>query len=201
MRKNLAETSQGGGGGMSVYAALLRGINVGGKHRVNMAELKGTLEDAGFANVRTYIQSGNVLFEADGEETDLREKMEQVIEKRFGFPVPVILRTSRELQAIIDGCPFTPEEVHAADSNSGVESLHVCMLLSEPELEAVEKLKTIPSNGDRFLVCGRDIYLLVQNGVHNSKLAAQISKMKTSVTARNFKTMRQLALLANDMGE
>jgi uncharacterized protein (DUF1697 family) len=184
---------------MSAYAALLRGINVGAQHRMNMAELRQALEEAGFSNVRTYIQSGNVLFESDGEETELREKMEQAIYERFGFPSPVTLRTSRELQAIVDGCPFTAEEVQKADMASGVESLHVCMFLSEPESEAVEKLKAIPSGGDRFSVCGRDMYLLVQNGIHNSKLATQISKIKTSVTARNFKTMRQLALMANNM--
>lgn len=181
---------------MSVYVALLRGINVGGKHRVNMAELKQTLEEAGFVKVRTYIQSGNVLFEADGEETELCNKMEQAIEKRFGFPVPVLLRTSGELQAILDGCPFTAEEIQAAEAASGVESLHVCMLPAAPLPEAVEKLNAIPSGGDRFVVSGRDIYLLVQNGVHNSKLAAQFVKLGPSATMRNFKTIRQLALLA-----
>ncbi len=186
---------------MSIYIALLRGINVGGKHRVNMAELTRVLQEAGFSNVRTYIQSGNVLFESDRKEAEQREKMEQVIQGRFGFPVPVILRTSRELQAIVDHCPFTVEEIQAAEAASGVESLHVCMFPSEPEPETVEKLKAIPSGGDRFAVRGRDIYLLVQNGIHNSKLSAQVSKIKASVTARNFKTMRQLALMANEMKE
>ncbi len=186
---------------MSIYVALLRGINVGGKHRVNMAELSRTLIEAGFENVRTYIQSGNVLFKADGDVTELREKMEQTIEKGFGFPVPVILRTFQELQAILTGCPFTVEEIQAAEAASGVESLHVCMLLSAPALEAVEKLKAFPSSGDRFVVCGRDIYLLLQNGVHNSKLAAQVSKMAASVTMRNYKTMRQLALMAGEMSK
>jgi uncharacterized protein (DUF1697 family) len=184
---------------MSIYIALLRGINVGGKHRVNMAELKRTLEEAGLQNVRTYIQSGNVLFESDGEETQLRERLEQVIEKRFGFPVPVILRTSQELRAVVDGCPFTAEEVQMADLASGVESLHVCMLLSALTPEAADKLKSFPAGGDRYVIHGRDIYLLLQNGVHNSKLAAQISKTAASVTMRNFKTMRQLALMAGDM--
>lgn len=185
---------------MSIYIALLRGINVGGKHRVNMAELKRTLEDAGLQNVRTYIQSGNVLFESDGDETELYEKMEQEIEKRFGFPVPVILRTSQELQAIIDGCPFTAEEVQTADLASGVESLHICMLQSALTPEAADKLKSFPAGGDRFAVCGRDIYLLLQNGVHNSKLAAYILKIAASVTMRNFKTIRQLAMMTEEMG-
>jgi len=186
---------------MSIYVALLRGINVGGKHRVNMAELTRTLKDAGFQNVRTYIQSGNVLFESDGEEAELCKKMEQVIEKQFGFPVPVMLRTSQELQAILDDCPFTAEEVQAADLASQVESLHVCMLCTAPTKVVEEKLSSVPSGGDRFVIRGRDIYLLLQNGVHNSKLAAKVSQIDTSVTVRNFKTMRQLALMASDMGK
>ncbi len=184
---------------MSVYAALLRGINVGGKHRVNMAELRKTLEAAGFTKVQTYIQSGNVLFEADGEEAELCNKMEQAIEKRFGFPVPDVLRTSGKLRAILDGCPFTAEEIQAAEAASGVESLYVLMLPASPPPEAVVKLNAVSSGGDRFVVCGRDIYLLVQNGVHNSKLAAQVAKLGPSATMRNFKTIKQLALLAKAM--
>lgn len=184
---------------MTIYAALLRGINVGAKHRMSMADLSQTLQEAGYANVRTYIQSGNVLFESDGEEAELREKMEQAIEKRFGFPVPVILRTSRELQAVLSSCPFTPEEVQKADLASGVESLHVCMLLSPPKPEAAEKWESFPLGADRFAIRGRDVYLLLQNGVHNSKLAAQIIKTSAAVTMRNFKTIRQLAQMTDDM--
>jgi uncharacterized protein (DUF1697 family) len=186
---------------MNIHAALLRGINVGAKHRMSMAELTHALEEAGFKNVRTYIQSGNVLFESEGEETELRVRMEQVIEKRFGFPVPVILRTSRELQAILENCPFAAEEVQKADLASGVESLHVCMLLSAPAPEAADKLKSFPAGGDRYVIRGRDIYLLLRSGVHNSKLAAHILKIAASVTMRNFKTMRQLALMVNDTQE
>jgi uncharacterized protein (DUF1697 family) len=184
---------------MSVYAALLRGINVGAKNRMSMAELTKALQEAGFSQVRTYIQSGNVLFESDGEEAELRERMERAICGRFGFPVPVILRTSGELRAIVDQCPFTAEEVQKAEAASGVESLHVCMFLAKPELETVEKLKSFPAGGDRFSVSGRDMYMLVQSGIHNSKLAAQILRAAASVTMRNFKTMRQLAQLTDDM--
>ncbi len=184
---------------MNIYIALLRGINVGGKHRMNMGELKSTLEEAGFQSVRTYIQSGNVLFEAEGGEAETGIKMEQAMEGRFGFPAPVVLRTAKELAEILDHCPFTQEEVQAADAASGVESLHVFMLQSAPGQAVLDKLQNIPSGGDRFAARGRDIYLLLQNGVHNSKLAAQITKINASVTARNFKTMRQLALMAGDM--
>ena len=184
---------------MTIYAALLRGINVGAKHRMGMSDLAQALRDAGFSNVRTYIQSGNVLFESDGEEAELRERMERTIERRFGFPVPVIMRTSTELHAILDHCPFTADEVQRAEEISGVESLHVSMLPSPLQPEAVEKLKSFPLGGDRYTICGRDIYLLLQGGVHTSKLVMQILKAAASVTMRNFKTMCQLAQMADEM--
>jgi uncharacterized protein (DUF1697 family) len=85
------------------YVALLRGINVGGKNPVPMADLRAAFEDAGHAAVRTYIQSGNVLFEAPGkvEEADL----EAVLEQRFRLPLVVVLRTERQLRAVVDGAP------------------------------------------------------------------------------------------------
>jgi uncharacterized protein (DUF1697 family) len=85
------------------YVALLRGINVGGKNPVPMADLRAAFEEAGHAAVRTYIQSGNVLFEAPGkvDETDV----EAVLERRFGVPLVVVLRTDRQLRAVVEGAP------------------------------------------------------------------------------------------------
>ncbi len=183
---------------MGVYAALLRGINVGGRHRVNMGELRQTMEEAGCTNVQTYIQSGNVLFESGIPEDGLRMALEALLEKRFGFPMPVVLRTDKQLQAILGNCPYTAEEIEAAQIKSGTESLHVCMLHTEPEAKALEKVKALPDTGDRFHVCGRDIYLLLENGVHRSKLAERILKVGEPATMRNFNTMQKLASLAQD---
>jgi uncharacterized protein (DUF1697 family) len=85
------------------YVALLRGINVGGRNAVAMADLRAAFEDAGHAGVRTYIQSGNVLFDAAGRVDE--EGVEAVLERRFGVPLVVVLRTARQLWAVVEGAP------------------------------------------------------------------------------------------------
>jgi uncharacterized protein (DUF1697 family) len=95
--------------------ALLRGINVGGRNAVAMADLRAAFEDAGHAGVRTYIQSGNVLFHAAGRVDE--EGVEAVLERRFGVPLVVVLRTARQLRAVVEGAPDgfgqRPDEFHS----------------------------------------------------------------------------------------
>jgi uncharacterized protein (DUF1697 family) len=97
------------------YLALLRGINVGGKNKVPMAELKATFEDAGFDAVRTYIQSGNVLFDSGPKVEE--DALEAVLERRFELPLVVVLRTSRQLRAVVESAPDgfgqRPDEFHS----------------------------------------------------------------------------------------
>jgi uncharacterized protein (DUF1697 family) len=97
------------------YVALLRGINVGGRNAVAMAELRAAFEDAGHAAVRTYIQSGNVLFDAPGRVDE--DGVEAVLERRFGLPLVVVLRTARQLRAVVEGAPDgfgrRPDEFHS----------------------------------------------------------------------------------------
>ena len=183
---------------MSVYAALLRGINVGGNHRVNMGVLKKTMEEAGYTDVQTYIQSGNVLFKSNFPEDGLAVALEELLEKRFGFPMPVILRTARQLQEILDHVPYTAEEIEAAQTKSGVESLHIILLNTPPTEKALEKAKALPECEDRFNVRERDIYLLLENGVHRSIMAERLSKISEAATMRNINTMKILAQMAND---
>ena len=97
------------------YVALLRGINVGGRNAVAMPELRAAFEDAGHAAVRTYIQSGNVLFEAGGRVDE--DAVEATLERRFGMPLVVVLRTERQLRAVVEGAPEgfgqRPERFHS----------------------------------------------------------------------------------------
>ena len=183
---------------MSVYVALLRGINVGAQHRMNMAELKQTLMEAGFEKIQTYIQSGNVLFSAEGAEETLRRNLEETVEKRFGFQVPAVLRTAEEHASILRNCPFSPEEAQAAEETSGVESLHAAMMLAPLSREAEDTLAAVPG-GDRFAARGREVYFLLENGVHASKLVAKFLKMDAHNTLRNWKTVKALAQLAAEM--
>ena len=182
---------------MMTYVALLRGINVGNKHRVNMGDLRKAMEEAGYLNVQTYIQSGNVLFESGLPQDGLCVALQQLFEKQFDFPIPVVLRTAWQLQAIVDHCPYTMEEIEAAQIASGAESLHILMLSTPPDEKALEKAKALKDSGDRFCVMGQDIYLLLNQGVHRSKLAERLSKIQAAATMRNINTIKTLAQMAS----
>jgi uncharacterized protein (DUF1697 family) len=184
---------------MTIYIALLRGINVGGKNIIKMAELKRVFEEIGLCEVKTYIQSGNVLFKSsEGEET-LREKIENEIESVFGFPVIVILRTITELEQIILNCPFSKEEVSEAEAASKSESLYVALLIHVPLEEKIEHLKAYRSESEEYKILGREVFLLFYNSIRNSKLANNLKKLDAPATVRNWKTINKLAELAKAM--
>ena len=171
--------------------ALLRAINVGGKHSVPMKALAALFAKCGCSEVATYIQSGNVVFCA-AETAKLDEAaLASRIEKKFGFPVPVILRTADELEAVVRRNPF-PQ----ADPDK--ERMHVSFLASEPTAAQVASLDPNRSPGDTFKVVGREIYLLLPNGAGNSKLTNAYfdSKLKTTSTARNWRTVLKLLEMA-----
>lgn len=184
---------------MTIYTALLRGINVGGKNIIKMAELKKVFEDIGLIEVKTYIQSGNVLFKSNEKEEQLRNKIEQGIEKTFGFSVTVILRTLKELEWIIQNCPFSEEEVLKAQSISVGESLYVALLLHSPSQEKINLLNSYRSESDDFKIEGREVFLLMHNSIRNSKVASNLHKLDVPATVRNWKTMNKLYELAKAM--
>ncbi|MFY4774291.1 DUF1697 domain-containing protein [Metabacillus sp. RGM 3146] len=185
---------------MALYIALLRGINVGGKNKIKMAELRKIVEEAGLSSVQTYIQSGNVLFESTDNEQSVREKMQQAIEAAFGFSVTVILRTAEEIQNTLASCPFSEKEILEAEAASAAESLYLAFLLEEPSEEKVDLLTKIKSE-DQYRIEGREIYLLFQNSIRNSKLAASLKKLNVPATVRNWKTVTKLAGMAEAMKE
>lgn len=178
---------------MTIYVALLRGINVGGKNMIKMADLKRAFEAIGLSRVQTYIQSGNVLFESDEDEEMLRKRIEHRIEVVFGFAVMVVLRTSVELERIIENCPFSEEAVSEAEASSKAESLYVSFLIQPPSLEGVERMNPYKCEEDQFISKGREVYLLVHNSIRNSKVANNLHKLNAPATTRNWKTINKLA--------
>ncbi|MEQ8174635.1 MAG: DUF1697 domain-containing protein [Syntrophomonadaceae bacterium] len=176
-----------------VYIALLRGINVGGKNVIKMADLKSTLEAMGLLDVRTYIQSGNVIFRSEEDEESLRKRMEDQIEKVFGFPVPVVLRNASEWEEIIRSFPFSDEEVAKAEALAKVESVYVALLLQAPSQAGMEQLDAYRSATDEYLITGRDVYLLLHHSIRLSKLAGNLHKLGVPSTVRNWKTIKKLA--------
>lgn len=183
---------------MNIYIALLRGINVGGHNIIKMSDLKEALEAIGFCEVRTYIQSGNIIFKSDEEDATLQTKIETKIEATFGFPVKVILRTLAELEEIILDCPFLKDEISEAESLSDKECLYVALMSTVPKKEKAEYLNAYRSESDDYRIIGRNVYLLFRNSIRNSKLANNVQKLDASATVRNWKTLSKLVLLAKE---
>ena len=177
---------------MPTWVALLRGINVGGKNLLPMTDLARLFEAAGCAGVRTYIQSGNVLFTASRARAEkLPDLIASGIADRFGHRVPVLLRTAAELGETIRQNPFL--EAGAAE-----DWLHVMFLAKQPDAGRVATLDALRSPPDAFAVRGREIYLHCPNGMAKTKLTNAYfdSRLVTVSTARNWRTVRRLFELA-----
>ncbi len=179
-----------------VNVALLRGINVGGKNRLPMKELAALFVDAGCEDVRTYIQSGNVVFRVGptgGEE--ISSVISTSILSRFGYRIPVVTRTAREFQETVRANPFL-------DAGAETDKLHVMFLAELPDSASVEALDPERSPGDEFAVMGREIYLHCPNGVARSKLTNSYfdSRLSTTSTSRNWRTTLKILDLATGAG-
>ncbi|HTW67775.1 MAG TPA: DUF1697 domain-containing protein [Bryobacteraceae bacterium] len=173
---------------MGSHLALLRGINVGGKNPLPMKDLVRMFADAGCANVRTYIQSGNVIFDAPPRAPQAAALVSAAIQKRFGYRIPVVLRTAEQLRKAIDRNPFLNA---AAD----LKPLHVYFLAGAPDAKAIAALDPARSAPDAFQLVGQEIYLHLPNGMARTKLTNAYfdSKLSTTCTARNWATVLKLA--------
>ena len=177
---------------MPAYVALLRGVNVGGKNMLPMKDLTCLFEDAGCAGVRTYIQSGNVIFSGSQAKAEkLPGRIAKAIEDRFGYRTPVVLRRAEELGETIRNNPF----LHAGAAEN---FLHVMFLASEPDPGAIAALDPDRSPPDAFVVREREIYLLCPNRTGSTKLtnAWFDSRLSTISTGRNWRTVLKLYELA-----
>jgi uncharacterized protein (DUF1697 family) len=177
---------------VQTFAALLRGINVGGKVKIPMADLRATLSSLGLEEVVTYIQSGNAVFRAPtGDEKAVAADVERAIHKAFGHDVAVLLRTHEDLLEVERGTPYPVE--------GAKHSLHVVFLDEAPAKTAVAGLDPERSPGDEFAVRGREIYLSLPNGLGRSKLTIDWFERGLGVraTARNWNTLRKLIELTS----
>jgi uncharacterized protein (DUF1697 family) len=173
----------------ATHVALLRGINVGGKNPLPMKALAEEFVAAGCGDVRTFIQSGNVVFSAPPgkDEGQVARLLCARLAQRFGYTAPLVLRTTKELGAAIADNPYmalgAPEE-----------TLHVMFLTAAPDPQAVETLDPDRSPGDDYQVIGREIYLRLPNGMARTKLTNAYfdSKLGVTSTARNWRTATKL---------
>ena len=153
-----------------------------------MPDLTSWLNAAGFANVRTYIQSGNVVLEHDGRD-DLAVRIEDVLRAHAGFEVPVVIRTKDEINRVVARNPFP---------GTPATQLHVAFLAAPPDRATIKAIRKDAFVPEEFAVRGRDVFLHLPNGMGNAKMPAKL-KFLVAATVRNWNTVVALAALSNDV--
>ncbi|MGH9460071.1 MAG: DUF1697 domain-containing protein [Vicinamibacteria bacterium] len=167
---------------MAVFVAFLRAVNVGGTGKLAMSELRELCEDAGFENVATYIQSGNLVLTSKLAAAKVKQKLEAVLKKKMGKPVGVFLRTPAELEAVVGRNPFKRAAPH---------QLLVLFLDRAPPKNAIASLE-IPGR-EEVKLSGREVFIHYPDGMGRSKLKTPFAE---TATGRNLNTVRKLVELS-----
>lgn len=171
---------------MPKYIAFLRAVNVGGTTIIKMTDLKKMFESFKFDNVQTYIQTGNVIFESDDEDTlSLEQRIEKQLEKASGKRIQLFVRTIREVIAIARDCPFIPKDG---------QTVHVALLEKKPDKKSIETLLSLSSEADDFAVDGKQAYNLRRDrdrSVFSNNFIEKV--LSVPATTRNLTTIKKLA--------
>ena len=179
---------------MARCIALLRGINLGAKRKVLMADLRELFRGLNFSDVKTYIQTGNVVFNSNHSEnhSTLAQKIEQSIYSQYQFEVPVMIRTSDEIHEIISNNPFIEKE------DVDLERYHVTLLKDTPEPEVLEKIQDYDFSPDKFIIKDQTVYVFCAGRYQDTKLGNTFfeKKLKVRATTRNWKTLLKLSELS-----
>ena len=170
---------------MARLVALLRGINLGSKRRVAMADLRALFEELGYTEVRTVLQSGNAVF--TGPKAKARAKLEKALAERFGFDIDVILRTMEELHEVVDADPFGADVTDAT-------RYFVVFLDAAPNAEALRAITEQDFSPDRVAAGGRELYAWCPDGMQGSRLMRELGKpgLAGTATVRNWSTVNKL---------
>jgi uncharacterized protein (DUF1697 family) len=169
------------------YVALLRGINIGPRNRVAMPVLREALDEAGFKDVQTYVQSGNVVLASRAKADTVRRKIERVIEESFGLEIAVVVRSSAELAAVARRNPLRKV---ATDP----KRYQVTFLSAKLPAKTVRELEEVAAAKEEVVVSGREVYAWHPVGVARSKLWTKLAGKTLGVTAtsRNWATVEAL---------
>jgi uncharacterized protein (DUF1697 family) len=171
---------------MPRYVGLLRGVNVGGKNTVPMAQLRTLVTSLGHTAVTSYIQSGNIVFTSEKAVTP--KSLEKAIKTEFAVEVVVVLRTPPELRKIVKSNPFPKADL---------SKVHVGFMAEEPSAAAIAKLDPEPFLPEQFVIEGTDLYVHLPNGMGRTKLMAYLGRqLKVPTTVRNWNTVLKLVELA-----
>ena len=181
---------------MNVYIALLRGINVGGRKVILMADLKRVFENLGFPKVTTYIQSGNVIFRSEKKsELELENRINSGIKRSFHFDVKVIVKDLNEIAEIVRRNPFQEKELKPG------EKIYFTLLYQKPANERITDLNKTRNDIDGFQVIDRTVYILCRKGygktLYNKNFIEKV--LKVDATSRNLETMKKLTEIGNSL--
>jgi uncharacterized protein (DUF1697 family) len=179
-----------------MYIAILRGINVSGHKMIKMDALREMFGKLKFKKVRTYIQSGNVIFDSRiGNTKEQEKRIANEIKQTFGFDVPVIVKELGEWKDIVSKNPFINKR------KEDTAKLHVTFLSEEPESVHLSKMKEVKFEHDEFILSEKAIYLFCPNGYGNTKLNNTFfeNKLKVNATTRNWKTVNELMNMAETL--
>ena len=170
---------------------LLRGINVGSHNRVSMPELRDVLTDAGFDDVRTYLQSGNVVVSSTAKADDAARTCARLIAEQFGLEIPVVARTRAELAKIVERNPLR-------DVASDPKRYQVSFLSAKPSRDVVRRVEEAAARNERVIAIGREIYAWHPDTIARSRLWALLAgrQLGVTATARNWTTVTSLLSLA-----
>lgn len=176
---------------MARYVALLRGVNLGAKRRVPMAELRALLEELGYEDVRTLLQSGNAGVTTAKSATAVREELEAAIADRFGVETDVVLRTPKELEALVRANPL-------GDVADEPKRLQVWFLSGTPRAAAAKELAAADVEPEVIAVAGKEIHVWHAGGIQRSPASKVLDRADLGVTgtARNWNTVEKLLDLA-----
>lgn len=181
---------------MNTFIALLRGINVSGQKMIKMAALTELFNTLKFTNVKTYIQSGNVVFQDKGKDASaLEKKIIKGIKETFGFDVPVLILNADTLPAILKNNP------HVKRKDADTNKIYLTFFNGTYEKKALDVIAAADYNGDEFVVKDQVIYLYLPNNYGNTKLNNNFfeNKLKITATTRNWKTMNELQKMADSI--
>lgn len=176
------------------YISILRGINVGGNRKILMADLKAMYEDLGFTNVSTYIQSGNVIFNTSNTNPrKLEDKIKNSIADKFGFDVPVIIRSIEEMKQVVSENPFLnnayfdPKKLYVTFLSASIDSVHENNIIPQDYLP------------DQFKILGQHIYVYYAEKISSSKLIQSLfeKQYKVTATTRNWNSVNKLVEIAS----
>ena len=173
---------------MPTYVALLRGINVSGQKLIKMAELQAHFQKFGATKVRTYIQSGNVVFEHRARTpASLRPQLERFLESRLGHAVPTLVKSARELAAIVKANPYDTGWPEFG------KKMYVCFFAKAPTAAALQGIQPLLSEAERLVVKGVAGYAYYQEGLGRAKLSSALLERKLGLaTLRNWNTVTAL---------